>query len=165
MSTHKLVLELDDDIDNSVVLAIHCSEPDYKMAYKLNQVLNLGLRREQSDLEFVYAEGKAQYPMFFFEDWEQDRQFHLVANATELLVDKPLAISADLFGGSDASKARKVHLLPELKQADYLLKITSTKSNTSENVIVSRINEITQVITAYVVDLQPVKSRSNLIFE
>lgn len=165
MSAHKLVLELDDDFDNSVVIAIHCSEPDYKMAYVLNLVLSLGLQREASDLEFVYAEGKVQYPFFSFEAWSQDRQFHLVANTTELVVDKPLAISADLFGSSDAAKARKVHLLPELKQADYLLKITSTKSNHSENVIVSRINEITQVITAYVVDLQPVKSRSNLIFE
>lgn len=165
MSTQKLVLELDDEFDNSVVVAIHCSEPDYKMAYMLNRVLNLRLHRETSDLEFFYAEGNALYPLFAYEDWEQDRQFHLVANATQLNVNKPLAINADLFEGLDAHKARKVHLLPELKQADYLLKITSTKNNHSENVIVSRINEITQVITAYVVDLQPVKSRSNLIFE
>lgn len=165
MSTHKLVLELDDDFDNSIVLAIHCSEPDYKMAYMINKVLGLKLHREASDLEFVYAEGKANYPLFFFDDWEQDRQFHLVANTTELTVEKPLALSADLFGGSTTPKARKVNLLPELKQADYLLKITLAKSSINENVIVSRINEITQVITAYVVDLQPVKSRSNLIFE
>lgn len=165
MSTHKLELTLDDDLDNSVVVAIHCSEPDYRMAYKINQQLNLKLLREKQDLEFVYAEGKAEYPFFYFEDWEQDRQFHLVANSTELQVEKPLALSADLFGESVGPKARKVHLLPEIKQADYLLKITSTKNNHSENVIVSRINEIAQVITAYVVDLHSVKSKSNLIFE
>ncbi|NQX78743.1 IPExxxVDY family protein [Gilvibacter sp.] len=165
MSTLKLELTLDDDLDNSVVVAIHCSEPDFRMAYKINQILQLNLQREPQDLEFVYAEGKAEYPFFYFEDWTHDRQFHLVANSTELLVDKPLALSADLFGETAGPKARKVHLLPELKQADYLLKITSTKNNHSENVIVSRINEIAQVITAYVVDLQSVKSKSNLIFE
>ena len=57
MSTHKLELTLDDDLDNSVVVAIHCSEPDYRMAYKINQQLNLKLLREKQDLEFVYAEG------------------------------------------------------------------------------------------------------------
>lgn len=165
MSAHKLVLELDDDMDNSVVLAIHCSEPDYKMTYMLNRVLGTRLKRETTDLEFVFAEGKALFPLFAYEEPETDRQFHLVANTTSLKIEKPLAFGGGLFGQEEAAKSRKVYLLPELKQADFFFKITSAKSNTGENVIVSRINEITQVITAYVVDLQPVKSRSNLIFE
>ncbi|MDB4299235.1 IPExxxVDY family protein [Flavobacteriaceae bacterium] len=49
MGTHKLVLDDDFEEDFSLI-AIHCSEEPYKVAYILNQFARLKLRREKVDL-------------------------------------------------------------------------------------------------------------------
>ncbi len=165
MAGHKLLLELEEDLESYVLIAVHCSEADFKMAYMLNRVLNFKLQREPEDLLFFYPDVTASYPLFLFDDINQDRRIHLIANSSRTLVSSSAQITGGLFQASESPTARLTYLIPELKQADYLLKISSPKNNHSENVIVSRINEIAQVITAYVVDLQLVKSRNNLIFE
>ena len=48
MGTHKLVLD-DDFAEDFSLIAIHCSEEPYKVAYILNQFARLKLRREKSD--------------------------------------------------------------------------------------------------------------------
>jgi len=165
MAGHKLVLEIDEDLEAYALVAIHCSAPDFKMAYMLNNVLHLNLQREAQDLAFFYSDVTANYPLFFFDDLTQDRKIHLIANSCRTTVENTQADPGNLFQAASQESSRLTYLIPELKQADYLLKISSSKNNHSENVIVSRINEIAQVITAYVVDLQLVKSRNNLIFE
>lgn len=159
------MLELDGDLEEFVLIALHCSAPDFKMAYMLNQKLGLKLQREAKDLEFFYAQYTGLYPLFSYNDPAQDRQIHLVGNTSRTQIDGLANSSSGLFAQEEQQSAQLNYLIPELKQADYLLKINSFKNNLSENVIVSRINEIAQVITAYVVDLQLVKSKNNLIFE
>ena len=47
MGTHKLVLDEDFTEDFSLI-AIHCSEEPYKVAYILNQFAHLKLRRKKN---------------------------------------------------------------------------------------------------------------------
>ena len=78
MGTHKLVLDDDFEEDFSLV-AIHCSEEPYKVAYILNQFARLKLRREKSDLAFTSSGIEITLPLFGFEQqwrafWQHHRQ-------------------------------------------------------------------------------------------
>ena len=165
MAIHKLDLDYEDALDPYALLAIHCTQADYRMGYLLNRKLGISLRRCKEDLEVFYNHQPVRFALFEFEDDTQYTQIHLVSNSGEGMVPDQNPNAQDLFGSLSTPSNRKYHLLPEFKQADYFLKISSSKNNANENVIVSRINEIAQVITAYVVDLPLVKSKSNLIFE
>ena len=53
MALHKLLV--DDFYDDTYILiAIHCRLEDYRLAYLLNQSLELNLRRKPNDLDFEY---------------------------------------------------------------------------------------------------------------
>jgi len=48
----KLILDdIIEDIDYTLI-GIHCSIEDYRLAYLLNQFLNLKLKRKDSDIEY-----------------------------------------------------------------------------------------------------------------
>lgn len=165
MAIHKLDLDFEDALDPYALLAIHCTQPDYRMGYLLNQKLGISLCRCKEDLEVFYNANAVLFSLFEYQDVTQDSLVHLVSNSGQATQENTTTNSQDLFGNLTGFSNRNYHLLPEFKQADFFLKISSSKNNTNENVIVSRINEIAQVITAYVVDLPLVKSKSNLIFE
>ncbi|MEP2936429.1 MAG: IPExxxVDY family protein [Gilvibacter sp.] len=165
MATHKLHLDITEDLDPYALLAIHCTQPAYHLAYMLNKKLGISLARMPKDLE-VFDQGvELSFPLFEFLDQASDRQINLVGNTSKTKQEQNEQNSGDLFGTIPQEAVKINHLLPEFKQADYFLKISWTHNTGSENVIVSRINEIAQVITAYVVDLPLVKSKANLIFE
>lgn len=62
MATHKLVLDDDFEEDFSLI-AIHCSEEPYKVAYILNQFARLKLRREKLDLAFSSSGMEIRLPL------------------------------------------------------------------------------------------------------
>ena len=77
MALHKLLV--DDFYDASYTLiAVHCRIEDYRLAYLLNQHLDLKLERKAKDLDYNYF--AASYPIF---EWENNSQFvtwNLIAN-------------------------------------------------------------------------------------
>ncbi len=165
MATHKLQLDFTEDLDPYYLLAIHCTQPPFSLAFMLNKKLSISLARLPQDLE-VFNKGEAvSFPLFEYRDKSGDRHINLVGNTSRSQNLKSNQNASDLFGSIEQNSVKVSHLLPEFKQADYFVKISSPTINGSENVIVSRINEIAQVITAYVVDLPLVKSKANLIFE
>ena len=63
MGTHKLVLD-DDFAEDFSLIAIHCSEEPYKVAYILNQFAQLKLRREKVDLSYTSKTMEMTFPLF-----------------------------------------------------------------------------------------------------
>jgi hypothetical protein len=57
------------------------------------------------------------------------------------------------------------YLLPEHKRADFFLKIYSDFEIIPMRKLVFEINQIKQVISAYTIDAEELKSKSNLIFD
>ena len=57
------------------------------------------------------------------------------------------------------------YLLPELKNVDYFLKIYSDFEKVPLRNLISSINEVEQVISAYIIDNEQIKSKSHLIFD
>ncbi len=163
MANHKLIL--DDAIgEDFSLIAIHCSEEAYKMAYLLNKFIHLRLQRRRSDLDFSEEGLEITFPLFDFEDENQYTTYHLVANKCKTVAAHIVA-SGGLFGDEMPEEVITKYLLPEFKKVDFFLKISSEYDTTPIRKLLMELNEINQVISAFMVEVSEVKSRENLIFD
>ncbi len=162
MATNKLVLD-NFEIDAFFLCAIHASLPSYKMAFLLNRQLELKFSRAKNDVEVLARKNTEIYPRYIFEDEQNYATFTLVKNKC-LTYQEVCATNNDLFTESTTQQIIK-NLIPELKNVDYFLKIETDNFNYSLKLLISKILKITQVITAFAVDYETIKSKNNLIFE
>ncbi len=163
MGTYKLILD-DDFNDDFSLIAIHCSEEPFRIAYLLNQFAALRLHRRRVDLDFSKDGLDITFPLFDFEDEMKYTYFNLVANRCKSQVAKT-ASSGGLFGNMTHDETVTNYVIPEYKQVDYLLKIQSDFETVGLRSIVAKINDIKQVISAYELDAEKLKSKNNLIFD
>jgi len=162
MALHKLVLE--DDFSNEFsLIAIHCSEEAYKMAYMLNKHVPLRLVRKPLDIDFSNNGLVVTFPIFEYEDEMTYNTYNLVSNKSKSLFAK-VHSSGGLFDEITSEKTITTFLLNEFKKVDYFLKIHSDYEKVPTRSLISAINEIEQVISAYSIDTEKIKSKHNLIF-
>jgi len=159
MAMHKLLFD-DFDDDNYSLLAIHCTLHDYRLAYLLNQFLNINLRRYASDLDFKYA--AATYSIYEWEDQKKQAIWNLVTNICKREEDS-LVSSGSLFGSS-AKVTKSYNLIPEYKTVNYFLKIENDDNSINIKNIINKVQKIPQVVTVYDIDVMSLKSKDNLIF-
>ena len=159
MALHKLLV--DDFYDASFsLLAIHCGLEDYRLVYLLNMYLGLRLERKEQDLDYKYF--ASSYSIYEWENLEQDTIWNLVSNVCRKEEDS-LQSTGSLF--TTQSKVLKTYnLMPELRNVDYLVKITNETLHFNEKLILDKIQSIPQVITAYSIDTDQLKAKDNLIF-
>jgi len=161
MAVHKL-FEDDFEEDNYTLIAIHCSAEDYRLAYLLNKTLDLKLARKQEDLDYNYMEAS-----FSIYEWDDEKNFvtwNLVANISRKEVER-VASAGSLFSEQQGKRTVSKYLIPERKKVDYFIKISSESYIKSPKIILSKINAIAEVITAYILEANQLKSKNNLIFE
>lgn len=156
---------LEDEIDEDFALvAIHCSEEEYKLAYLLNLNLDLKLKRRKVDLDFTFREKVVPFPIYDFVDAFSYNSFYLVKNKIrkeELMMPQ----AGGLFSSEVSNKSTIHYLLPEFKKVDYLLKMYSDLDTEQVKDFISKISNIKQVISAYSIEISDVKSKNNLIFD
>lgn len=163
MANYKLLY--DEDLEEPFTLiAIHCSEEAYKMAYLLNKHLHLCLKRKRADLDFSTNGLLITFPLYDFKDTHKYNHFYLVANKCKS-AGAELQSSGGLFAEVASEKSTTHYLLPEFKKVDYLLKIYSDFTNVPLKKMLSELNHIKQVISAYTLETNGVKSKNNLIFD
>ncbi len=159
MALHKLIV--DDFYDNSFsLLAIHCGLDDYRLAYLLNKYLGLNLSRMQRDLDYKYF--AASYSVYEWFNKDNEISWNLISNVCKKEEDS-LQSSGSLFA-SQNKVLKTYHLLPEYKNVDYLIKITYEEQYFNEKIVLSKIQSIPQIVTAYSIDTKKLKSKDNLIF-
>lgn len=159
MALHKLVV--DDFYDASYsLLAVHCRLEDYRLAYLLNKHLDLNLKRLPQDLDYKYF--AATYSIYEWIDTEYFTSWHLISNVCHKEEDS-LQSSGSLFA-SAGKVYKKYHLLPELKNVDFLIKISVDDHYFNEKQALEKLQAIPQIITTYTVDVDQIKSKDNLIF-
>ena len=153
MITHRILEDYSDD--QFRLFAIHSNLEDHAMAFALNQALKLKLRRSQSDHDLTNL---ISFPCFEWEDEIQDLNWHLLCNISITRESQSLG---NLF--PDELTENRHFLIPEFKDADYILRTelgTQEKAGEISNTILA----IPQVITAYEIDTETLKSKENLIF-
>ncbi|GEQ84967.1 hypothetical protein ULMS_04750 [Patiriisocius marinistellae] len=163
MGTYKLILD-DDFKEEFSLIAIHCSEEPFRLAYLLNQFVELRLMSRRVDLDFSKDGLEITFPLYDFEDEMKYTSYNLVANRCKSHVAK-MASSGSLFGNITNEETITTYVIPEYKQVDYFLKIQSDFNSVGLKTTISKINEIKQVISAYEIDVEKLKSKNNLIFD
>lgn len=161
MIHHKLDMG-DDSEEPYTLIAIHCSEEEYKVAYLMNQHLNTRFKRRRVDIDFPSEGMMVTFPIFNFLDEFNYSQFYLVANKCRI-VEAGLQSSGGLFSGIGSEKDH--FLLPEFKKVDYFLKIYSDFESVPLQTLITQINNIEQIVSAYEVETGKIKSKNNLIFD
>lgn len=153
-----LKLTIDDFYSNDFeLIAIHTTIEDYKLAYLINRILELSLSKNQKDICIQSNNETGFFSWFYFDDDKHDLIWNLVANKTVVAKSNT---SIGLFDEDNVT----FHLIPELKKADYLLKIENLDDHFNTQLVVNKIIEINQVSTCYIADVDAIKSINNLIF-
>ncbi|WP_394748262.1 IPExxxVDY family protein [Spongiimicrobium salis] len=141
--------------DSFALIAIHSSLEDYAIAYALNERLKSKLRRSRNDLDI--SENRS-FPIFEWKDVVNDAYWTLIINNS---IKKAHTDEVSLF--KEELSYTRHHLVPEYKEVDYFLKIERDELDFGQD-IVKLILTIPQVITAYMVESNKLKSKNNLIF-
>ena len=161
MLSHKLIL--DDVEDNYHLLAIHSSLEEFKMAFLLNKNLQISLKRAPVDVDFNHGEVQALYPLYSFKEPTKYRTYFLFKNKYKGSVKKVVS-SGSLFIEDEIS-TQITYLIPEYKKVDYFLKIEDDLGEEYIQHLLNFISRIPRVITTYIVDVNQLKSRNNLIVD
>ncbi len=151
-AVHKILTDFYED--SFTLLALHSSLEDYAMVYALNLCLKSSFQRTTKDLELF---DQVTFPIFEWKDTQNDRFLTLIKNKA---TKEEGNITGDLFENQPSFS--RFQVVPEYKNADYLLKIEH--DDCLEENLVKSLMSIPKVVTAYVIEIENIKSRTNLIF-
>ena len=157
MANFKMVMEDFGEYDSFNLIAIHCSLEDYRLAYILNNLLNLKLNRNDNDLDVA----EAKFPFFEWEDSNQLITWTLISNICRI-EQRTNENKGSLFTTRE-NIVRTHNLIPEHKTSNYLLKISHQTEFFSEQEVIDTLLSIPQIILAYEVETENLKSKTNLI--
>ena len=151
-------LEMDDFCEEEYsLIGIHSTLEDYKLAYLLNKNLNTRFYKAKEDLEFVIEEKKASFSIYNYENIEYDYEWFLITNSYR--TENQTAANELLLTSETIT-----YLIPEKKKVDFFLKICGDSDDDFVMKTVNRIKSIDNVITAYSIDKNTLKSKDFLIF-
>ncbi|PRX56766.1 IPExxxVDY family protein [Flagellimonas meridianipacifica] len=153
MSATRKIIEAyyDDDFQ---LIAIHSGMEDFSLAYSLNKGCELQLKRTDNDLS--YGENLL-FSMFDWEDEINQNYWVLFTNSC----DQEIGISEGLFTNDVSQKTD--FLVSEHKEVDYFLRIDTDDMGIMDKTV-KAINAMPNIVTAYSIDPNALKSKSNLIF-
>jgi hypothetical protein len=162
MAIHKLDFGEFDEIDYSLI-AIHTTLEDYRLAYFINQRLHVNLNKSIKEIQITDKEGEVHFSRFHYYEKKKDISWDLIQNIN-IVTQQKKENNQSLFTNFDIEVAKKVYMLPEFKKVNYFLKIENSEEDTNLLEIQSELNSIDQITTNYVVDINKIKSKNNLIF-
>ena len=146
-----------------VVLAIYTGLEDYRLAYFINLALNINLNRSPKDILIDIKEGKSFFSKYSFYDAKKDITWHLIQNKNEV-IQSDTKQKSNLFFDQNLEIAAQVYLIPELKKADFFLKIEVCQNNFNTTKTTTDLNTIETISMVYTVKKETIKSKNNLIF-
>ncbi|WP_269226960.1 IPExxxVDY family protein [Flavobacterium eburneipallidum] len=162
MAIHKLDFGEFDEIDYQLI-AIHTSLEDYRLAYFINQKLFINLSKNENEILINIKEGETKFTRFYSFDVEKGISWNLIQNKNEVIQQKNNN-SQNLFSNVTMEVATKVYLLSEFKKVDYFLKIENLDETKNLEAILTQLNTIDNLSTAYQIDINKIKAKNNLIF-
>lgn len=155
MQIHSLGLNDFSEEDYSLI-GIHTALEDFKLAYLLNKNLHTKFIKSKEDLHFEKSK-QASFSMFNYSSKKYDSDWFLIANSSKR---ESQTESNELLITSET----KSYLIPEKKKIDFFVKISGEIQYSFLSQTVSKIKEIDQVITSYLIDKNSLKSKDFLIF-
>ncbi|CAM1371774.1 conserved hypothetical protein [Tenacibaculum litoreum] len=143
--------------DDYVLIGIHTTLNEYKLAYLLNQHLHIKFNRAGYDLDFIKKGSQSSYTVYEYTNAKLCQDWFLIANVYKSTLE---AESISLFNQSDSI----TRLIPEKKKVDFFLKLEGDFDYDSIVKIIEVIKQIPQIITSYQIEVNSLKSKDFLIF-
>ena len=144
------------------LVAIHSVLEDYRLAYFINQKLQILLEKDAADIGIKISEGETCFSRFIFDDAESEIQWNLLQNKNRV-VSRQQEMSS-LFEEDGMNISTNVYLLPEFSKVDYILKVENIDDDFAIDELVDDLLDIKHIATAYTIDQKKLKSKNNLIF-
>lgn len=161
MAIKKLVLNDFLEEESFSLIGIHCTIEDYRLAYLLNKTLDLKLSRQANDVD--NNNQQTTFSIFQWEDKAQFKTWNLVSNTCKV-VNNQIDNNLDSLFSFNTTVTKTHHLVSEYSKANYFLKINNERHSNKEKLILEKILKIDQVITAYGITPESLKSKDQLIF-
>ena len=144
-----------DDLEKDYkLIAIHSDIEPYKLAFEINKKLKIQLKRSSFDLSFKNKSSIFDLYKHISEVFNTKLYLILNKSTDKKKIEGPLLFE-NLYEQS--------YLIPELRKAQYLLKIEGGGFNIDN--LLKKLNEIDNVISSYRAEISSIKSKYNLIFE
>ena len=128
--------------DHFYVIGIVSHENDYRLSWSLNQQFKFKFTKSDN---LIISQPKLSlnqtYSVFIFEDEESFVRYSLISN-----------------------KSENGFLIPDLKNIDYILKISGEIQITDVEGMVQKFKRVDLVTTAFIIDNLPTKLLKNLVF-
>lgn len=158
MQVHALKMD-DFHEEEYSLIGIYSTLEDYKLAYLLNKNLNTRFYKAKKKLEFIRKKKKASFSIYNYENIKYNFDYFLIANSYK---SENQTVSNELFQTLET----KTYLIPEKKRIDFFLKICGEPKSTYKLVAktIHKIIHIENVITAYSIDKNTLKSKDFLLF-
>lgn len=155
------ILSIDFEYDHDyTLLGIHTPLEDFRLAFLLNDKLELKLRKYKEDLDLYLKNEKSSFSIYIFDDTHKMMTWSLITNKN-ITKETSISQSGNLFDDPPIQS----YLIPEKKQVDFFLKMDSQLAYEETKELINKIKTINQIVTLYTIDPNDLKSRDNLIFE
>jgi len=155
---HTLSFEIEHDY---TLICIHTSLEDYRLAFFINQCLDIKLNRRYEDLDFENE--KTGFSLYEYIDKANFCLYNLIANK-HLQVEYKTSKNNALFFNTLLSETKTNYLINDKIKVDFFLKITGDLSLSKINEIVNCLNNIQQIITVYTTNPEKLNQKAHLIF-
>lgn len=137
--SHKLIVE--DDF-HFFLVGISSHENDYRISWAINTHLKIALKRADNlQIHNPRIKQDQEFSLYQFTDLETVLHYNLIANRCD-----------------------NGFLLEEMKNIDYVLKITGDASKNFPEQLVNKLKKIDIITTAFEIDPSELKSRKKLLF-
>ena len=153
MSIHKL--SASDFESDYTLIAIHSQSEPYKLAYEINLKLNTSLKKSSFDISFKNK--VSIFDLYKHESEIYNTKLYLISNKS---IEKENQTKNKLLFNEYSISS---FLIPELKKAEFLIKIEGGGFNIDSLLI--KLNKIDSIVSCYRASINNVKSKYNLIFE
>ena len=156
MNNHKL--SLNQFSDNYHLIAIHSNLEEYRLAFFLNEKLNINLKRKNNDIGL--NETKANYSIYDYLEEAMYLKWIFFSNKS-LVSEASINEVSNLFN-QESFVQNEISLIDQPKGVDYFLIIENVKNKTYVEKVLKKISEIRGVITAFISD-KKLENKENLI--
>ena len=149
MIKHTLSLSIDNSDDDWI--CVHTPIPDYQLAYHINKVFCVRLRRRPND--YTSQKTNERFPIFSFQRRKEGVHWHLIRNKVE--TSSLVGAEGLLFSSSETH-----YLFKQLAGVDYLLSVGAKVSES----IQKKLTELPDIQSCYSLPKQVSHLKQQLSF-
>ena len=156
-------LVLNREVDTSFkLIGLNASIEPYKLAFLINKNLKTYFCRSKYDVEMLLKNNIIYFSLYTYCDQKTSCNLYFVQNKSKYIDQSP-KFATTLFDNQEQTVGK--NLLNSHKHSDYFIKIEDEDDRFKIKKMILELNDIPQIISAYEIFSEDVKSPENLIFK